>query len=97
MNVAILLWNALTEGEDAVAAARAKLLTLPDSTEEQIDALIASLRERKAAVAPGVNQVVRKFCLNFTKHGISFNVTTRPGSKIEGVEKSPLLSALGGN
>lgn len=97
MNVAILLWNALTEGEDAVAAARAKLLTLPDSTEEQIDALIASLRERKAVVAPGVNQVVRKFSLNFTKHGISFNVTTRPGSKIEGVEKSPLLSALGGN
>lgn len=94
MNVAILLWNAIVEGDEAVAAAREKLLALPDSGAEQIDALIAALKERKNEVAPGVNQVVRKFSLNFTKHGISFNVTTAPGSRVEGVEKSPLLAAL---
>lgn len=94
MNVAILLWNAIVEGDDAVAAAREKLLALPDSTPEQIDALIVAMKERKEEVAPGVNQIVRKFNLNFTKHGISFNVTTGPGSRVAGVEKSPLLSAL---
>ena len=94
MNVAVLLWNAIVEGDAAVAAAREKLLSLPDSAPEQIDALIQSMKERKEEVAPGVNQVVRKFDLNFTKHGISFNVTTAPGSRIAGVEKSPLLSAL---
>lgn len=95
MNVAILLWNAITEGDTAVSAAREKLLALPDASAEQIDALIASLRERKNALAPDVNQVVKKFNLNFTKHGISFNVTTIPGSKVAGVEKSPNLAALG--
>ena len=95
MNVAILIWNALVEGDAAVAAAREKLLALPDASPEQIDALIDSLRERKNVVAPGVNQIVRKFNLNFTKHGISFNVTTAPGSKVEGVEKSPNIAALG--
>lgn len=94
MNVAVLLWNAIVEGDAAVATAREKLLSLPDSTPEQIDALIQSMKERKEEVAPGVNQIVRKFDLNFTKHGISFNVTTAPGSRIAGVEKSPLLSAL---
>lgn len=97
MNVAILLWNAITEGDVAVAAAREKLLALPDAAPEQIDALIESLKERKNEVAPGVNQIVRKFDLNFTKHGISFNVTTAPGSKVAGVEKSPNIAALGGN
>lgn len=97
MNVAILLWNALTEGDAAVAAAREKLLALPDASPEQIDALIESMRERKNEVASGVNQIVRKFNLNFTKHGISFNVTTAPGSRIEGVEKSPNLAVLGGS
>lgn len=95
MNVAILVWNALVEGDAATAAAREKLLALPDASAEQIDALIESLRERKNEVAPGVNQVVRKFALNFTKHGLSFNVTTAPGSKVEGVEKSPNIAALG--
>ena len=95
MNVAILLWNAIVEGDVAIAAAREKLLALPDASPEQIDALIESLRERKNVVAPGVNLVVRKFNLNFTKHGISFNVTTAPGSKVEGVEKSPNIAALG--
>ncbi len=94
MNVAILLWNAIVEGDEAVAVAREKLLALPDSTPEQIDALIVAMKERKEEVAPGVNQIVRKFNLNFTKHGISFNVTTGPGSRVAGVEKSPFLSAL---
>lgn len=95
MNVAILIWNALVEGEAAVAVAREKLLALPDASAEQIDSLIDSLKVRKEEVAAGVNQVVRKFSLNFTKYGISFNVTTAPGSKIEGVEKSPNIAALG--
>jgi len=96
MNVAILVWNAIVEGDAAVAVAREKLLALPDASTEQIDELINSLKMRKEEVAAGINQVVRKFSLNFTKHGISFNVTTAPSSRIEGVEKSPNLAALSG-
>ena len=94
MNVAVLIWNALVEGDAAVAAAREKLIALPDASPAQIDELLAAMRERRQVVGP-VNLLVRKFDLNFTKHGINFSVSTMPSSHVEGVEKSPFLSALG--
>lgn len=96
MNVAILLWNAISEGGLAIGAARQKLLALPDSTPAQIDELIETMTARKNEVAPDINQIVYKFDLNFTKHGLSFNVSTKPGTNVAGVEKSPNLAALGG-
>lgn len=96
MNVAVLIWNALVEGDSAVAVAREKLLSLPDASAEQIDELLKTMRERREVVGGAkLNLLIRKFDLNFTKHGINFSVSTMPGSRIEGVEKSPLLSALG--
>lgn len=95
MNVAILLWNAFSEGGAAVAVARQKLLALPDASPEQIDELIATMRERKNEVAPEFTQIVHKFDLNFTKYGMSFHVSTKPSSHVAGVEKSPNLAALG--
>lgn len=94
MNVAVLLWNAIVEGDAAVAAAREKLIALPDASPAQIDELLAAMRERRQVVGP-VNLLVRKFDLNFTKHGINFSVSTMPSSHVDGVEKSPFLSALG--
>ncbi len=44
MNVANLLWNSIVAGEDAVSAAREKLLTLPDAVPEQIDDFIKTIR-----------------------------------------------------
>ncbi len=96
MNVAVLLWNAFVEGDDAVAAAREKLIALPDAVPAQIDELIQTMRERRELVGKGINVVVTKYDMNFTKHGINFSVSTKHGSKLEGVEKSPILSALGG-
>lgn len=95
MNVAVLIWNALVEGDAAVAVAREKLLSLPDAAPAQIDELLQNMRERRELVGAKINLLVRKFDLNFTKHGINFSVSTMPGSRIEGVEKSPLISALG--
>ncbi len=94
MNVAILLWNSFVAGEDAVSAAREKLLTLPDAVPEQIDDLIKTLRERKELVGKGVNVSVAKYDMNFTKHGINFSITAA-NAPLEGVQKSPILSALG--
>lgn len=95
MNVAVLIWNALVEGDAAVAVAREKLLSLPDAAPEQIDELLKTMRDRRELIGAKINLLVHKFDLNFTKHGINFSVSTRPGSRIEGVEKSPLISALG--
>ena len=95
MNVAVLLWNALVEGDADIAAAREKLLALPDASAEQIDELIQTMRERKKLVGENVSVLVRKYDLNFTKHGINFSVSTMPSTNVPGVEKSPLISALG--
>lgn len=95
MNVAVLVWNALVEGDAAVAIAREKLLALPDAVPEQIDELLQTMRERRQLVGAGINLLIRKFDLNFTKYGINFSVSAIPGSRLEGVEKSPLLAALG--
>ncbi len=96
MNVAILLWNAFVEGEAAVAVAREKLLALPDAVPAQIDELIQTMRERRELVGKGINSQVTKYNMNFTKHGINFSVSATPKINVEGVEKSPIISALGG-
>ena len=89
MNVAVLLWNGLVEGGKAVDAAREKLLALPGATAEQVDELIATMKERKDTLFPEAKHLVMDFSVSFDKRGglqiriASMNVAP------SGVEKAP--------
>ncbi|MDR0536088.1 MAG: hypothetical protein LBG65_07080 [Puniceicoccales bacterium] len=94
MNVAILVWNAIINGEAALAAARAQLLKLPGASEEQIDDLLAIMTARKAELYPDVKQLIRDYKLNFTKHGANIRVASINIAP-PGVEKTPVATQLG--
>ncbi|MDR2844488.1 MAG: hypothetical protein LBV28_00135 [Puniceicoccales bacterium] len=94
MNVAILLWNAIIEGETNVKTAREKLVALPGATPEQIEELITTMTARKAELYPDAKQLVCDYTLDFTKHGARISVAsinlTPPG-----VEKTEIAGQLG--
>lgn len=91
MNVAVLIWNALVEGEKAIAAAREKLLALPGSSAEQVDELITTMAARKNEKYASAKHLVMDFTVDFDKRGglalrlASMNLAPK------GVEKAPGL------
>ncbi len=94
MNVAVLLWNSLIEGEKALASAKEKLLALPGAEPEQVDELIATMTARKQELYPDAKQVVCDFSLNFSKKGINIRVASMNIAPA-GVEKTVAAEALG--
>jgi hypothetical protein len=69
MNVAVLIWNGLVEGGKALEASREKLLALPGATAEQVEELVATMRERKATLFPEAKHLVMDFSVSFDKRG----------------------------
>mgnify|MGYP000848145446 CR=1 FL=1 len=94
LNVAILLWNAIIEGEAALEGAKKKLLGLPGASAEQVDELVATMTARKQELYPEARQLVCDFTLNFTKKGASIRVAS-VNLAPKGVEKTDLAAQLG--
>jgi hypothetical protein len=94
MNVAILIWNALIEGETSMKNAREKLLSLPGASPDQIEELVTTMSERKNELYPDVKQLIRDYDLNFTKHGTRIYVSSINIAP-PGVEKTELAAQLG--
>ena len=94
MNVAILIWNALIEGNAAMATAKEKLLALPGASPEQIEELVAMMTERKTELYPDVKQLIRNYDLNFTKHGTRIYVSSINIAP-PGVEKTEIAAQIG--
>ncbi|MDR2512547.1 MAG: hypothetical protein LBD01_01935 [Puniceicoccales bacterium] len=94
MNVAILIWNAIIEGEAQIEVARQKLLKLPGATTTQIDELIQSMVARKAELYPDIKQIIRKYELEFGRRGTRIYVSSINLSP-PGVEKTDIASQLG--
>ncbi|MDR1497445.1 MAG: hypothetical protein LBS59_03395 [Puniceicoccales bacterium] len=94
MNVAILVWNALIDGEKAMSDAKEKLLALPGATPEQIEELTELLAARKTELYPDVKQLVRDYSLNFTKHGAKIRISSINIAP-PGVEKTGIAAQLG--
>ena len=91
MNVAVLIWNALVEGEKAIAAAKAKLLALPGSTAEQVDELITTMSERKAEKYESARHLIMDFTVDFDKRGgLSIRIATMNLAP-KGVEKTAVV------
>jgi hypothetical protein len=94
MNVAILIWNALIEGEAAMTSAKEKLLGLPGASSEQIEELVTTMSERKTELYPDVKQLIRDYKLNFTKYGTRIYVSSINIAP-PGVEKTDIAAQLG--
>ncbi|MDR2863327.1 MAG: hypothetical protein LBV54_05580 [Puniceicoccales bacterium] len=94
MNVAILLWNALIEGEAKQADAKEKLLALPGATAEQIEELITTMSARKAELYPDVKQLIYDYSLNFTRRGARIRVSSINVAP-PGVETTDIAGQIG--